>query len=584
MRNPQAVVRTFVLGPLLATLLFVIGLVPVICASAAEPADVLDAHLQAGEFLPARELATAAPDANARDTMLARIAAAQAASGARVAAAETAFDISSDSLRHQSWSQIAAAREQQMARGGGVQADFDSLIELITSTIAPTTWDEVGGPGSIDGFAGGVFVDTSGLLSKLDAADDRSLAMIRRDSEALVSRERPAGDPRRESVLRKVSLTRLEREVAMRASLGLPIDESMQTLAGIRRVQYLLVYPKTGDIVLAGPAGDWRHDTEARMVSTKTGEPVVMLDDLIVLLRQAMSKEGPFGCSITPRREGLEAAQATNAKWSAAPLKSARDRERWLTDLRTSLGKQDITVYGIDPRTQVARLLVEADYRMKLVGMGLEPGVLGVESYLNSIELKAGEAPPPMSVLRWYFALRHEAVTATVERDAFALRGPSVQVLSENELLTLRGERVHTGKSDELNERFARSFSKHFDALAAKYPAYAQLRNIFDLAVITAVIDSHSLADQVQWEPTAFAADGSYEPELAVAPKEVESVINCRVIHGKHVVAGVSGGVTVDPRTLAKPSSVKTDEYGLIATERRTSEPQQLDRHQWWWD
>lgn len=30
----------------------------------------------------------------------------------------------------------------------GAQADFDSLIDLITSTIKPTTWDEVGGPGS----------------------------------------------------------------------------------------------------------------------------------------------------------------------------------------------------------------------------------------------------------------------------------------------------------------------------------------------------------------------------------------------------------------------------------------------------
>ncbi len=36
--------------------------------------------------------------------------------------------------------------------GGGAQADFDSLIELITSTIQPTTWDEVGGPGSIAPF------------------------------------------------------------------------------------------------------------------------------------------------------------------------------------------------------------------------------------------------------------------------------------------------------------------------------------------------------------------------------------------------------------------------------------------------
>ncbi len=33
--------------------------------------------------------------------------------------------------------------------GGGAFADFDSLIDMITSTVAPTTWDEVGGPGTI---------------------------------------------------------------------------------------------------------------------------------------------------------------------------------------------------------------------------------------------------------------------------------------------------------------------------------------------------------------------------------------------------------------------------------------------------
>jgi len=37
--------------------------------------------------------------------------------------------------------------------GGAAMADFDTLIELITSTIAPDTWDEVGGPGAIESFA-----------------------------------------------------------------------------------------------------------------------------------------------------------------------------------------------------------------------------------------------------------------------------------------------------------------------------------------------------------------------------------------------------------------------------------------------
>ncbi len=36
--------------------------------------------------------------------------------------------------------------------GGGAAADFDSLIELITSTISPDSWDDVGGTGSIAPF------------------------------------------------------------------------------------------------------------------------------------------------------------------------------------------------------------------------------------------------------------------------------------------------------------------------------------------------------------------------------------------------------------------------------------------------
>jgi len=35
---------------------------------------------------------------------------------------------------------------------GGSQADFDTLIDLITSTISPQTWSEMGGPGTIQGF------------------------------------------------------------------------------------------------------------------------------------------------------------------------------------------------------------------------------------------------------------------------------------------------------------------------------------------------------------------------------------------------------------------------------------------------
>jgi len=38
--------------------------------------------------------------------------------------------------------------------GGGLEPDFDALIELITTTVEPTSWDEVGGPGSVKEFEG----------------------------------------------------------------------------------------------------------------------------------------------------------------------------------------------------------------------------------------------------------------------------------------------------------------------------------------------------------------------------------------------------------------------------------------------
>ncbi len=45
-----------------------------------------------------------------------------------------------------------AERSGPGGMGGGAQADFDTLIELITTTVKPQTWDEVGGPGSISEF------------------------------------------------------------------------------------------------------------------------------------------------------------------------------------------------------------------------------------------------------------------------------------------------------------------------------------------------------------------------------------------------------------------------------------------------
>jgi hypothetical protein len=320
---------------------------------------------------------------------------------------------------------------------------------------------------------------------------------------------------------------------------------------------------------------------EGRIVATDTGQPVVRLDDLLVVFRRGLtSSENFFGCSINPRQEALAKTQAYLDASNQRPLQPGQ-RKEWLDTLRDTLGKQDIEIFGVDPASRVAGVLVEADYHMKLIGMGLVDGVDGVESYLDSITVKNGEAPPAMSVLRWWFALNYETVRGTPKGDAFELVGQGVRVLSENEMLAEQGKRVHTGQSDPLNRQFAERFTQHFAALAEKYPVYGDLRNIFDLSMAVAVIQSEHLAERAKWTPSLVAnAEKLVLPKQAV-PRQVETVINHRVINRRHVVAGVSGGVMVAPR-----DALKTDRAADVAGKlAETRGPAAVDAPTaWWWD
>jgi hypothetical protein len=548
---------------------------------AGNPQGQVQAHLAAGEFGPARNAALGVNDARMRDRLLGDIAAAQTHAGALQGSLATATDIGSDLARSGALQQMQNAAESRwFGRGGGVQADFDPLIDLITSTIEPDSWQEVGGAGSISGFQGGVRVDSLGLLRRIPPRTDAALESLRKSAGKVLS----TTNPHKPSVLRKISLNRLERELQLRQAAGLPPDDTMKVLAGLQRIKYVLIYPETGDLVIAGPAGDWKQDFEGRRVDAEKARPVVQLDDLVVAFRNAYGEEGKFGCSINPTKPGLAAAQEVDARWAKkGGIRSSSQREDFLEELRAGLGQQDIVVYGIDSQTRAARVLVEADYRMKLIGMGLEEGTLGVTSYLKAIDPKRDDLNN-LSVLRWWFTLNYDALRATEARDGFELRGPGVKVLSENEMLTAQGDRIHTGKSSNANSEFAASFTKQFEILAAKYPIYAELRNVFDLSLVAAVARSHNLPEKINWHLTHFGPDGTYEPELDFAPTKVDSVINHRIIDGKHLVAGVSGGVTVDARSLAATSAVKTDEYGLLKSERSASKPKELPRNAWWWD
>lgn len=474
---------------------------------------------------------------------------------------------------------------QNGGEGGAAAADFDSLIDLITSTVDADSWMENGtGDGEIQPFPNGVYADARGTLRFAQDAQSSavSLSEMRKAAPDEITQ-----DVRAESRLRYVSLPRLEATIRARQLSHQPLEEAMLTLAGLQRVEYVFVVPsasdRPGDLILAGPAGDWLARPDGKIVATQTGQPIVRLDDLITLWRRHLLRQGKaFGVSINPRQENLAKVQQYVSHSSARPLEPG-ERGKWLDGLRDSLGKQDVEFFGIESDSHVARVLLVADYHMKLIGMSLAEGVDGVVSYLKSVKVGPDGSVPPMTVLRWWFAMNYEPVETNAERDTFALRGHGARVLSENEMLAARGQRVHTGQSEDLNKQYADSFTEQFAVLCQKYPIYTELRNVFDLSMVLALVDREGLLQRSGWKPSHFAnADWLPLPKMRV-PVEVETVINHRVVRRKHIIAGISGGVWIDPRKTLKVSTA-VENLPEFDTPLPAVEQQLGADEVWWWD
>ncbi len=552
----------------------------------------LNHHLQSGEFSLALKLADSLPNTS-RDQWLSKISNQQLSLGAYQTAYETAGMIDGQQTRSNTLSGLYANHNRSLTdpRGGITESDFEPLIDLIMGTIQPDSWQDTGqGLGTIQAFPAGVFVDSSGVLSKIRAKKvNGSTAVWRLTAENPRHRENTWSSP-----LRKVSLTRLERAAQLLTAQGHPLDESMLNLAGLYSITHLIFYPETGDVVIAGPAGPWDFDAHHRPIHRQSGKPILQLDDLVNCLRNADSHDGNFGCSITPRQENLVATKNFLASTS---LKG----RKWSDKAKSKLGKQDIEVFGIPRGTHTARVLVEADYRMKLLGMGLEKSIPEIPSYMDRLKLKPDGTLPSFSVVRWWFTLNDQPVSANPDETVFSFDGPSVKILSENEFVNHDGERIHTGKSDIPTRGFARDFTANFDAIAKKYPVYNQLKNIFDLALVAEIVRQKKATGKLSWEQTFFGtpkepiAAKPFQSQLAYPMKsdrvatEVQSVISEKFLRLRKLdarrdfhILGVSGGVSVSTTNRLNKPIVQNSNFEIDNRLKNQNPDSQVQR--WWWD
>ena len=557
---------------------------PALCQAGEVPAGTADrvaAHLAAGEFGPAARLIDALPaDAPARQTLLADVARAQYDAGAADAAARTLDRLGLTR------GERAAGDDRDPGLAGGSFANFQPLIDLIVSTTGGPDdgggeWEDEGGFGTIEEYNSGVRVDPTGKLHALTLRERAGRL------EALGLSARAAevnADLAEQSDLRFVSLRRLEEEVAGRLAEGRPVPTAMRHLAGLTQVKYVLLVEPTedrpGDVLLGGPAGGWATDDAGRTTDAD-GLPVLRLDDLVTTLRTfSDAGSGIFQCLIVPRQENLKAVkEVAEASRRSGPLSNAAATKRFVAALGEALGEQDVVYNGVPADSRVARVIAEADYRMKLIGIDAVQGG-GIASYFDLLGRAAGDKNAPMKALRWWLTTDFDAVLHDEDRATFELVGSRVLCKSEDEFIGDDGARQMTGAAGEANAAFAREFTAKFEALAAADPVFAELQNVFDLSLAAAIIDAENLGDRAGWDGGAFAVGGDYNARTAAEIAVVDTAVNHRVYRGGAVVVQAAGGVRGDlNRVLADEDVYKA---GLRTDDRLTATPAADGR--WWWD
>lgn len=428
----------------------------------------------------------------------------------------------------------------------------------------------------------GVVVDAQGVLRVKTYNDPGNQIHRQRFAAAKASLRSDLVKP---TDLRMVSLNRLEAAVAERLANGEEPTDEMKNLAGLLRLQYVFYYPESKDIVIAGPAEGFVEDLSGRVRGIMTGWPTLQLQDLVVALRAfAPGKPGAkvIGVSIDPSPEGLQRMQNFLASLNGR-VTPGMDRQI-AQGLRSSLGLQTVSVQGISPNTHFAQVLVEADYRMKLIGIGLErvPKTVGIRSWVDRANPRSVARN---AMQRWYFTPNYDCVRVADDEMGMELVGFGVKLIGQDELVQADGVRVQSAAADPASKAFCENFTERYPKLAELNPVYAQMRNLIDMSVAAAFVQQQDYYGQAGWNMELFADEQRFPVETYTTPRTVETAVNV-IWRGNRLMTPIGGGVNIQPRSAIETSRMMRDEEKTVQKTRAQIqvELRSLDSNRWWWD
>ena len=405
---------------------------------------------------------------------------------------------------------------------------------------------QFGGGFGFGGAVGGISVDTDGIVRSLDAAALESLAIERK---AAITK---AGATNGGSDRRTVSLARLAAAAEKAAADGTPLPPEALFLGGLERITHVFVDPDGHDILLSGPADAITIDGAGNPIGATHRRPLLLLEDFLVALRAIDgARQGGIRCSIDPSPDGLAKLQV----FLRGQRTIGNDPNATLRGMEQALGPQQVSVGGVPTDSRFARVLVAADYRMKRIGMGLEPsGVDGLPSYLSMVPAGATAAALP----RFWLEASYEPLSRDADELAWRINGRRMTCLTETDVMAKDGMARGAGKADTTAQKWCAAMTDRYDDLAAKQPVFAELVNCIDLAVVAALIHGQQLDRRAGLDLTPLRDGGRITLPTYATPSSVPTVAS-GVKKGNRWVVSASGGVQFQPWAFATKTTEAAD-------------------------
>ena len=309
--------------------------------------------------------------------------------------------------------------------------------------------------------------------------------------------------------------------------------------------------------------------------------PVILLEDLLVALRTYRAGQPGdiwVGCSIGSTAEGMRRLKEFQR---TIPVRVRRDQEEAVAlvvweGVENALGDAGVSVFGVSPATNMARVMIEADYRMKLIGIGREPPPIEMPVFFERLK-----GAPRDNFQRWWFTPDYQCVEMTDDHLSLRISGQGVKLGTE-EYKTDRDGRLIELKSNPLPaaRRYAESFTEKYSQIAAASPDFGQLRNMVDVLVAANFIQREDLLARTGLDIGMLLDPAKIPVEKLVPPVRAKSLANVKWESGTLVAP--SGGVSI----LA--SQAFRDDLRIPVSQELRSNLESLsglpDTDRWWWD